>query len=380
MNVLRNTLRDALALVSKAAGTGGTLPILTCVDLQAETDRLTLIANNLEMVIRTQISAEVKSPFAAAVPSSVLASIISESDADTIELTFDEKVFEMKVASGGAKSKIKALSHDEFPPVPDANVLLGKLPSQALKNALKRVAIAASCDMTRPVLNGVQLARIGEDVYLAAADGFRLAAYRLETSLDFSKGRSSLVIPRQSVNKLVQILPDGDEVSIFVSGNGSAIQFTWEGVSVWIQLIDMSFPDWKAIIPSGFKHTLSMPGREAITALNRAEVFAREANHVVRFRPVNGGGLVIEGNSNETGKSETVLDVAMPFQISLNGLFAKQGIEAISSDAVHLHLNAANAPAMFSNGSDRYVYMLMPMVDTSAVEAQAQAAAQIETA
>ena len=142
----------------------------------------------------------------------------------------------------------------------------------------------------------------------------------------------------------------------------------------------MAFPDWKAIIPPGFKHTLNLPGREAITAINRADVFAREANHVIRFKPGGEGGLVIEGNSDETGKSETVLEVSMPFQVSFNGLFAKQGLEAISADAVHLHLNAANAPAMFSNGSDRYVYVLMPMVDTTSVEAQAKAASQVETA
>jgi DNA polymerase III sliding clamp (beta) subunit (PCNA family) len=70
----------------------------------------------------------------------------------------------------------------------------------------------------------------------------------------------------------------------------------------------------------------------------------------------------------------------MPFQVSFNGLFAKQGFEAISADAVHLHLNAPNAPAMFSNGSDRYIYVLMPMVDTTSVAAQAQAAAQVEAA
>ncbi len=142
----------------------------------------------------------------------------------------------------------------------------------------------------------------------------------------------------------------------------------------------MAFPDWKAIIPPDFKHILNLPGREAITALNRAEVFAREANHVVRFKPGHQGGLVIEGNSDETGKSETVLEVSMPFQVSFNGLFAKQGLEAISADAVHLHLNAVNAPAMFSNGSDRYIYILMPMVDTTSVAAQAKAASQVETA
>jgi DNA polymerase III sliding clamp (beta) subunit (PCNA family) len=89
---------------------------------------------------------------------------------------------------------------------------------------------------------------------------------------------------------------------------------------------------------------------------------------------------VIEGTSDETGKSETVLDVAMPFQIAFNSVFAKQGVEAIGADAVHLHLNAGNAPAMFTNGSDRYIYILMPMVDTSAVAAQASAAAQAEQA
>ena len=380
MNVLRDTLREALALVSKAASTGSTLPVLTCVDLQAETDNMILTANNLEMVIRTRINAQAKAPFSVAVPAGVLASIVSASDAETIELTFDEPTLTMKVASGGAKSKIKAVSHEEFPLVPEATILLGRLPGRALKAALKRVVIAASCDLARPALNGVQLAKIGTDVYLAAADGFRLAAYRLETPLDFPTGHTSLVLPRQSVTKLTQILPDEAEIGMFISSNAASILFTWETASVWIQLIDSPFPDWKQIVPPGFKHTLSLPGRDVITALNRADVFAREANHVIRFKPGDEGGLVIEGTSDETGKSETTLDVSMPFQIAFNGLFAKQGIEAISADAVHLHLNASNTPAMFSNGSDRFIYILMPMIDTTSVVAQAQAAAKVEAA
>jgi DNA polymerase-3 subunit beta len=378
MDVLRDILREALALVSRAASNGSTLPVLTCVDLQVDKDSLTLTANNLEMVIRTRVNVLAKAAFSAAVPAGVLTSIVSASDAETIELTFDESTLTMKVASGGAKSKIKAFSHEEFPPVPNATVLLGRLPGQALKTALKRVVVAASCDVVRPALNGVQLAQIGDDVYLAAADGFRLAAYRLETSLDFPTGHTSLVLPRQSVTKLIQILPDGTDVGIFISSNASSIMFAWETTSVWIQLVDSAFPDWKQIVPPHFKHSLSLPGREAITALNRADVFAREANHVIRFKPGGDGGLVIEGTSDETGKSETTLDVAMPFQIAFNGLFAKQGLEAISADAVHLHLNASNSPAMFTNGSDRFIYILMPMVDTTSVVAQAQPAARIE--
>ena len=381
MLILRDPLRDALALVSKAASSGTTLPILACIELQAEKDGLTLTANNLEIVIRTHINAQAQTPFSGAVPATVLASIVSASDADTIDLDFDEANLTMKVASGGAKSKIKALSHEEFPPVPDADILLGRLPAQALKTALKRVVIAASLDVARPALNGVQLARLGNDIYLAAADGFRLAAYRLETPLEFPEKNTSLVIPRLTVTKLIQVLPDDNEtVSLFVSKNASVILFTWQSTQVWTQLVSTSFPDWQQIVPPAFKYTLNLPGKDAVAALNRADVFAREANHVVRFKPGEEGGLVIEGASDETGKSETVLDVAMPFQIAFNSVFAKQGVEAIGADAVHLHLNAGNAPAMFTNGSDRYIYILMPMVDTEAIAAQAAAAAQPEPA
>ncbi len=381
MLILRDSLSDALALVSKAAGSGSTLPILACVDLQAEKDGLTLTANNLEMVIRTHIPAQALVPFSVAVPSAVLTSIVLASDADTIDLDFDEATLTMKVASGGAKSKIKALTHEEFPLVPDADISLGKLPAKMLKTALKRVVIAASLDVARPALNGVQLAKLGNDIYLAAADGFRLAAYRLETPLAFPEKHTSLVIPRQAAIKLAQVLPDDDElVGLFISKNASAILFTWQATSVWVQLVSTAFPDWQQIVPSGFKHTLNLPGRDAIAALNRADIFAREANHVVRFKPGEEGGLVIEGTSDETGKSETVLEVAMPFRIAFNSVFAKQGVEAIGADAVHLHLNAGNAPAMFTNGSDRYIYILMPMVDTEAIAAQAAASAQSEPA
>jgi hypothetical protein len=63
MLISRDPLRDALALVSKANGSGSTLPILACVDLQAETDGLILTTNNLEMVIRTRISGRRRPPF-----------------------------------------------------------------------------------------------------------------------------------------------------------------------------------------------------------------------------------------------------------------------------------------------------------------------------
>ena len=77
MNVLRDSLRDALTLVSKAVGASSTLPILGCVDLDADEGNLTLTTNNFEMVIRTRITARAQDPFSAAVPASALRATVA---------------------------------------------------------------------------------------------------------------------------------------------------------------------------------------------------------------------------------------------------------------------------------------------------------------
>ena len=68
---------------------------------------------------------------------------------------------------------LHCLPAEDFPQLPDAKVEMGTIPSSALRAGLKRVLIAASNDQSRPALCAVQLAKLKDQVYLAAADGAR---------------------------------------------------------------------------------------------------------------------------------------------------------------------------------------------------------------
>ena len=60
----------------------------------------------------------------------------------------------------------------------------------------------------------------------------------------------------------------------------------------------------------------------------------------------------------------------MPISLGLNAIFLAQGLEAIGVTAgVHLHLNTSNAPAMLTNGSRDYVYIIMPMLINETTQA-----------
>ena len=370
----QETLKAALAIVTKAAA-NKTLPILGSVKLEASELSLALTTSDLETVIHVTVPANSEKPFSTCAPAAVLASLVQASDTPQIQFKpLDGE--KLALVAGGAKSTLHCLAADEFPLLPNTDMEMGTIPANALRAGLKRVLTAASNDQSRPALCAVQLAKLKDQVYLAAADGFRLAAYHLDYELKFPS-KTSLLLPRGSAVKLAAILPESDEpVTILGTKNNSALCFAWSGLKFWAQLLDMNFPDWQAIIPASFKHDLYLPARQTVDAIQRAEVFARNGSHTVSFVPAE-TGMSVMGQSDETGKSETTLEVAMPFRISFNALFARQGMEAIGADQIHLRLSASNSPALFTNGTDRFVYLLMPMVT---VEDQASAASAAKAA
>lgn len=370
----QETLKTALAIVTKAAA-NKTLPILGSVKLEASELSLALTATDLETVIHMTVPANSEKPFSTCAPAAVLSSLVQASDTPQIQFkSLDGE--KLALVAGGAKSTLHCLAAEEFPLLPNTDVEMGTLPANALRAGLKRVLIAASNDQSRPALCAVQFAKLKDQVYLAAADGFRLAAYRLDHEIKFPS-KTSLLLPRGSAVKLAAILPESDEpVAILGTKNNSALCFAWSGLKFWAQLLDMNFPDWQAIIPASFKHDLYLPARQTVDAIQRAEVFARNGSHTVSFVPAE-TGMSVMGQSDETGKSETTLEVAMPFRISFNALFARQGMEAIGADQIHLRLITSNSPALFTNGTDRFVYLLMPMVT---VEDQASAASAAKAA
>lgn len=283
----QETLKTALAIVTKAAA-NKTLPILGSVKLEASELSLALTATDLETVIHVTVPANSEKPFSTCAPASVLSSLVQASDTPQIQFKPLEGE-KLALVAGGAKSTLHCLAAEEFPLLPNTDMEMGTIPANALRAGLKRVLIAASNDQCRPALCAVQLAKLKDQVYLAAADGFRLAAYRLDHELKFPS-KTSLLLPRGSAVKLAAILPESDEpVTILGTKNNSALCFAWTGLKFWAQLLDMNFPDWQAIIPASFKHDLYLPARQTVDAIQRAEVFARNGSHTVSFVPAETG-------------------------------------------------------------------------------------------
>lgn len=383
--ILTETFRAALALVTKALSSKTTLPVLASIYLKAQDDKLTMSTTDLETAIRITIPASVTGEaWSACAPGNTLTSLASAAPTDQIALTWDEAAATLSMNSGGTKSKLKSLRGDEFPDTRAPNVEeMGTITANELKGALKRVVIAASADESRPALCVVQLALMDDKVRLTAADGFRLATYQFDenTKLSFPR-KASLLIPRNAAVKLAGILPEGStEVKLSVTKEDTALIVTWDETVFRAQLADGSFPDWKAIIPNTWAHEVELKTDELQGAVKRAEIFARESNKVLRFAPNPDGGLRVYAIAEELGQGETIIaGASLPIPIAFNCTFVRQGLEAITATPVHIRANHSNAPAMFTNGNDKFRYLLMPMHTSDDAEKAAAAAQASEAA
>jgi DNA polymerase-3 subunit beta len=377
-------LQAALPKVTKVVSRNLTLPVLQAVYLACDLEGVTLAGTDLESGITMRVAAEVNTPFTTCVPGATFASLVNAADG-MLAFTYDESASTLYVKSQGSKSKLLCIPGGEFPPLAvEGAAELGKISAGGLKNALKRVVIASSVDESRPTLVGVQLANINGATTLTAADGFRLATYRLPDTCklnfptDDDGKESEAIIPRAAVINLIAALPDGAG-DVTISITKSTIVFEWDKTTVRTQLVAGQFPDWPGIFPASWNHEITVNKREFQAAVKRAEIFARETQaFVLRFEASEDGGLTIAGEAAETGRGETLLeDVTFPLDLfGLNVAFARQGLEAIEGAQVHMRLNAKNAPTLLTNGSDAYRYLIMPMhLDDQKEQARAATAA-----
>ena len=114
----RDSLLNAINIVSKAVSSRTTLPILECILLTAGDDGFKLTANDMELAIESSyIDADVDENGKVALDARFFSDIIRKVDGDEVKISTDEKNI-ATISCGKSEFKISGQDGDEFPPIP----------------------------------------------------------------------------------------------------------------------------------------------------------------------------------------------------------------------------------------------------------------------
>src|SRR5580765_2744684 len=126
----KSELASALSVVSRAVSTRGAVQVLGGILLQAEDDKLTLSATDMEISIRTSLAGEAEGDASVVVPGRLLTDLVRLLPDDKVTLAYDEGDGVLAVTSGSHASRLNVYSAEDFPRLPPLDVDLQTVPGR----------------------------------------------------------------------------------------------------------------------------------------------------------------------------------------------------------------------------------------------------------
>lgn len=370
LTVSQAQLAHGLGIVSRAVSPRSTLPVLNNILIATDEGRLRISATNLELGITCWIGAQIEEEGSVTIPARIFNDLVSTLPGDKVSLTLTTRTQSLNIHCGTSNFDIKGIDANEFPPMPTPDLAMGvELNVSDFKEMIQQVSFAASTDEARPVLQGVLMEINENQLSLAATDGFRISMRTAEISSSVAHP-VKVIIPARSLSELARIAVNGRETVTMVvpPDRGQAI-FHLKDAELVTQLIEGTFPDYRAIVPPNFKTRMVISTAEFLKACRQAEIIAREGNYVIRLnmQPQEGGPGAVEFStqSEEMGSGEVMVDANIEgpeLLIAFNVRYLSEVLEVIGTPNTVLETNQNNTPGMISPvGDESFKHVVMPM-------------------
>ena len=371
LSCLQENLDRGLNVVGRAVAIRTTLPITNNVLLATDQSRLKLAATNLEMAISCWIGAKVEEEGAITVPARLLSEFISSLPSEKVDIGLSPQTKTLGLKCARFEARISGVDAKDFPPIPKVEEgIATKVEVEALRQGIAHVVFAAATEESRPVLTGVNAEFDGDLLTLAAADGFRLAVYKLPLAQPVSQ-KTEVIIPARTLGELNRLIAEQEEaVEITVNPNKSQALFRLKNIELVSQLIQGTFPNYAQLIPKSYNTRAVISVADFLRATKTASIFARDGSGIVRLVVAPGGEMtpgkvIVSARSEEIGDDVGEIDATVEGEeakIAFNGKYLTDVLSVLHEAQVALETTNPSSPGVIRPiGVDNYLHVVMPM-------------------
>jgi len=364
LSCLQENLNRGLSVVGRAVATRTTLPITNNVLLATDQSRLKLAATNLEMAISCWIGAKVEEEGAITVPARLLTEFISSLPSEKVDISLSPQTKTLGLRCARFEARISGIDAKDFPPIPKVDGgIATKVEVEVLRQGINHVEFAAATEESRPVLTGVDAKFDGDLLTLAAADGFRLAVYKLPVPAPVSE-KTEVIIPARTLAELNRLMADEEAVEITVNPSKGQALFRLKNVELVSQLIQGTFPNYAQLIPQSYNTKAVVSVSDFLRATKTASIFARDGSGIVRLM-IAPGKVVVSARSEEVGEDVGEIDAIVEgaeAKIAFNGKYLTDVLSVLREAQVTLETTSPSSPGVVRPvGVDNYIHVVMPM-------------------
>lgn len=364
MKIIVNSLdlNDAVAKVSKALPARDVAPVLECIRIIADNDKLTLYATDKDLAIERTIDANVIVGGAFLVPGRLFGDYIrnlAESGSDiSLEIADDGKLL---ISSANSECNISMPDIADYPET--ENISGGSyfaVKENNLKEIINSVIFSVATDDSRPMLRGVYFDAHDYVLTAVATDGYRFAMSKkpLEERID----AISATVPSRSLSELAKLLSDSDNVlKVFIENNYLLV--CMENTKLCTRLLAGQYIKYDNIVPKDFLSTLVVKKDIFERALNTASIMSRsEKNNLVVF-DIEEYTMRISSTS-QYGVARENVPISLSgkdVRCAYNSKYINDCLRVISAESIMMEFAQHNSCVIRLKDSDELLYFILPV-------------------
>ncbi len=307
ISIETSKLVEVIDIVGRFVAKNATLPILQNIYLKASIDTLLLRATDMEKYIEIEMPCKVHAEGAVTINAKMFSDIIKTIEEKEVECSVDAKSQTMTIVSAKDTFDINGISASEYvalPEVPRENTIT--LDSATFAEGISKVEYAVTEKNFSPVLTGVLLKAKEEKLFFVGTDSFRLAEYKINSSLKDSD--FSLIVPKMTMNDIQKITEyaianESDECQIQYSDNLIAFQITVKDIKILASslLIQGNFPEYdrEEIMPQTFNTKLLVNKQLCEKAIRKIGILTRDINNYIQIETSKDSIIISSGKTDK---------------------------------------------------------------------------------
>lgn len=376
ININKKDLSSLAALVSRAASTKNTIPVLSGLLIQAISDKgLVMTATDMEIGIKASTpNVEIIEEGSVLVNAHYFTNFIKLLPDGLISIELDRDKSKLNIKYGRSSVSLNIYGEQEYVDLPiDKMEYKFSLPQKNIREGLRKTSFAAAYTHFRQVFTGILFDIVDKKkLKIVASDTHRLACYIYNINMSEKKDLVpvNFIIPLRTANELLRLLEESEE-EIKIAFNDNNVIFYRDDFIFLSRLIDGNYPNYENVVPDSFTTAVKIKKTMLANALERIKVMPtddkmriQQARFVFQEKEA-----VISAYSDMMGEIEEIIEMQQiegesDFKISFNVNYFLDIVKIIEDecDEIVIRMSDPLKPVDIRKPEDEnYFYILVPL-------------------
>ena len=357
----KSNLLRGVNIVSKAVPTRTTMAILECILIDASTNEIKLMANDMELGIETKIEGTIEERGVIALDAKIFSEIVRKLPDNDVVIETDAS-FKTVISCEKAKFNIVGKSGDDFSYIPyiekNESIVISQF---TLKEVIRQTIFSIADNDNNKLMTG-ELFEINENqLKVVSLDGHRISIRNIELKNNYD--HKKVVVPGKTLPEISKIIPGGvdDDVIIYLADNH--IVFDFDTTTVVSRLIEGEYFKIDQMLSSDYETKVKVNKRELLDCIDRSTLLVKEGDKKPIIMNVTDGNMELKITSFIGSMNEDI-DIekdGKDILIGFNPKFFIDALRVIDEEEVSLYMVNPKAPCFIKDDDGKFIYLILPV-------------------